>query len=266
MHPDLFSIGPFTLHTYGVFVALGFAVAVLVTIRLGRAQGFSTQQVMDLAFVMMLWAIVGSRAMYALMNLGYYIEHPLDVLKIWQGGLVFSGGLVAVAVAMVWYLRHHHLSFWKVGDLWAPAIALGQGIGRIGCFMAGCCYGKPTGLPWSVVFKHPQTLAPQGIPLHPSQLYDFLSGALIFLILLLIALKKRYEGQVFVWFLILHSTARLITERFRGDDRGIIPGTQMTITQGLATLILIGGVVALFLLRSHHDKKFGTPSSVKKTD
>ena len=101
MHPDLFSIGPFTLHTYGVFVALGFAVAVLVTIRLGRAQGFSTQQVMDLAFVMMLWAIVGSRAMYALMNLGYYIEHPLDVLKIWQGGLVFSGGLVAVAVAMV---------------------------------------------------------------------------------------------------------------------------------------------------------------------
>ena len=80
MHPDLFSIGPFTLHTYGVFVALGFAVAVLVTIRLGRAQGFSTQQVMDMAFVMMLWAIVGSRAMYALMNFDYYIEHPLDVL------------------------------------------------------------------------------------------------------------------------------------------------------------------------------------------
>jgi phosphatidylglycerol---prolipoprotein diacylglyceryl transferase len=234
-----------------------------MTVRMGRAQGFSTQQVMDMAFVMMLWAIVGSRAMYALMNFGYYLDHPLDVLKIWQGGLVFSGGLVAVAVAMSLYLRRNHLSFWKVGDLWAPAIALGQGIGRIGCFMAGCCYGRPTNLPWSVVFKDPQALAPQGIPLHPSQLYDFLSGVLIFLILLFIGLKKRYKGQVFVWFLILHSTARLFTERFRGDDRGMILGTQMTITQGLAILILLAGLVALFVLRSHHDKMSRTSSSVK---
>jgi len=256
MYPDLITIGPFTLHTYGVFVALGFTVGILVTIRLGRTQGFTAQQIMDMAFVMMLWAIVGSRAMYVLMNFGYFKENPLDGLKIWQGGLVFSGGLVAVGAAMVWHLRRNRLSFWEVGDLWAPAIALGQGIGRIGCFMAGCCYGRPTNLPWGVIFKDPQTLAPQGIPLHPTQLYDFLSGSLIFLILLFVTLKKRYAGQVFVWFLILHSTARLITERFRGDDRGIIPGTDMTITQGLAVLILIGGVVALFLLRSRHDKKF----------
>ena len=255
MYPDLITIGPFTLHTYGVFVALGFTVGILVTIRLGRTQGFTAQQIMDMAFVMMLWAIVGSRAMYVLMNLDYFKEHPLDGLKIWQGGLVFSGGLVAVGAAMVWHLRRNRLSFWEVGDLWAPAIALGQGIGRIGCFMAGCCYGRPTNLPWGVIFKDPQTLAPQGIPLHPTQLYDFLSGSLIFLILLFVTLKKRYTGQVFIWFLILHSTARLITERFRGDDRGIIPGTDMTITQGLAVLILIGGVVALFLFRSRHDKK-----------
>lgn len=255
MHPDLVTIGPFTLHTYGVFVALGFAAGVLVTIRLGKSQGVSAQQVMDMAFVMMLWAIVGSRAMYILMNLGHYVDHPLDVLKIWQGGLVFSGGMVAVAAAMVWYLRRSPLSFWKAGDLWAPAIALGQGIGRVGCFMAGCCYGKPTNLPWGVVFEDPQSLAPQGIPLHPTQLYDFLSGVLIFLILLMVGLKKRYDGQVFVWFLILHSTSRLITENFRGDDRGILPGTQMTVTQGLAVLLLMAGVVALFFLRSRHDQK-----------
>ena len=255
MHPDLITVGPFTLHTYGVFVAFGFTLAILVTIRIGRTHGFSTQQIMDMAFVMMLWAIVGSRAMYVLMNLGYYKDHPLDVLKIWQGGLVFSGGMLAVALAMVRYLRRNHLSFWKVGDLWAPAIALGQGIGRIGCFMAGCCHGRATDLPWGVVFKDPQTLAPQGIPLHPTQLYDFLNGTLIFLILLFVTLKKKYEGQVFIWFLILHSTARLITERFRGDDRGIIPGTEMTLTQGLAMLILVAGVTALFLLRSRHDKK-----------
>jgi phosphatidylglycerol:prolipoprotein diacylglycerol transferase len=121
--------------------------------------------------------------------------------------------------------------------------------------MAGCCYGRPTDLPWGVVFRDPQTLAPQGISLHPSQLYDFLNGALIFLILLFVTLKKKYQGQVFIWFLILHSTARLITERFRGDDRGIIPGTEMTLTQGLAVLILVAGVTALLILRSRHDKK-----------
>ncbi len=265
MYPDLISIGPLTLHTYGVFVALGFGVGVLVTIRMGRSQGFSAQQIMDMAFVMMLWAIVGSRAMYALMNLGYYKDHPLDVLKIWEGGLVFSGGMVAVAVAMIWHLRHRRLSFWKVGDLWAPAIALGQGIGRIGCFMAGCCYGRPTSLPWGVIFKNPQTLAPQGIPLHPSQLYEFLTGAVIFLILLFVALKKKYQGQVFIWFLILHSTARLLTERFRGDNRGVIPGTEMTVTQGLAILILMAGLASLFLLSSRHDRNSPFPSSPKKS-
>jgi phosphatidylglycerol:prolipoprotein diacylglycerol transferase len=121
--------------------------------------------------------------------------------------------------------------------------------------MAGCCFGRPTDLPWGVIFKDPQTLAPQGILLHPTQLYDFLNGTLIFLILLFVTLKKKYEGQVFIWFLILHSTARLITERFRGDDRGIIPGTEMTLTQGVAIVILVAGVAALFLLRSRHDKK-----------
>jgi phosphatidylglycerol:prolipoprotein diacylglycerol transferase len=210
---------------------------------------------MDMSFVMILWAVVGSRVMYVLINFSYYKEHPLDVLKIWQGGLVFSGGLVAVAAAMTWYLRRHHLSFWKVGDLWAPAIALGQGIGRIGCFMAGCCYGKPTDLPWGVVFNHPNSLAPRGIPLHPTQVYDFLSGSVIFLILVLLRGRKKFEGQVFTWFLILHSVARLFTERIRGDDRGVIPGTEMTATQLLAVLILLLSVTTLFILKTRHEKK-----------
>jgi phosphatidylglycerol:prolipoprotein diacylglycerol transferase len=255
MFPDLFSIGPLTIHTYGVFVALGFVTAIVVTIKLGKAQGFPAQQVMDMAFVMIVWAIVGSRALYVLINFSYYVSHPLDIFKIWQGGLVFSGGLLAVAPVMVRYLRRHHLSFWKVGDLWAPAIALGQGIGRIGCFMAGCCHGKPTDLPWGVVFSHPSSLAPLGIPLHPTQVYDFLAGILIFAILVIITSKKTFEGQVFVWFLVLHSTARLVTEKLRGDDRGLVPWTEMTVTQLVAVLILISGVVALFLLKSRHEKK-----------
>jgi phosphatidylglycerol---prolipoprotein diacylglyceryl transferase len=255
MHPDLFSIGPFTIHAYGLLVAMGFVTGILVTVRLGKNQAFSTQQVMDMAFIMILWAIVGSRLLYILINLPYYTAHPIDILKIWQGGLVFSGGLIAVASAMALYLRRHHISFWAAGDLWAPALAVGQAIGRIGCFMAGCCYGKPTDLPWGVIFTNPQSLAPRNIPLHPTQIYSSLAGFSIFFILLALYGRRKFQGQVFLWYLILHSTARLFVERFRGDGRGLIPGTEMTLTQLVAVGILIAAIVALFALKPEGKRK-----------
>ncbi|MGD2125838.1 MAG: prolipoprotein diacylglyceryl transferase [Desulfobacteraceae bacterium] len=255
MFPDLFSIGPLTVHTYGFFVAVGFTAALLLTIKIGKAEGMKAQQVMDMAFIMILWAIIGSRLMYVLINLDYYKNHFLDIFKVWQGGLVFSGGLVAVAVAMSWYLKHHHLSFWKTGDLWAPGLALGQGLGRIGCFMAGCCYGKPTDVWWGVVFSHPNSLAPLNIPIHPTQLYHALGGFIIFGVLLFIHARKKFVGQVFLWYLILHSTSRLLIERFRADERGIIPNSDMAVTQLVATVILIASVAALFFLKSRKPKE-----------
>jgi len=255
MYPDLFSIGPLTIHTYGLLVAIGFTVAILITLRIGKAQGIKSQQVLDMGFIMILFAIIGSRLTYVFMNFPYYKNRPMDILKIWEGGLVFSGGLVAVVLVMIWYLRRHHLSFWKMGDLWAPAIAIGQGIGRIGCFMAGCCYGKPTDLPWAVVFTDPQSLAPLNTSLHPTQLYTSLGGLIIFVVLMVLNAKKRFEGQVFLWFLILHSTARLLIERFRGDERGLVPGTDMSITQLLTLLVLIASVVTLFILKSKKQKE-----------
>jgi phosphatidylglycerol:prolipoprotein diacylglycerol transferase len=255
MFPDLISIGPFTIHTYGFFVALGFAVGILTAVKIGKAQGIPSQQVMDMAFVMIVWAIVGSRLFYVLINLSYYKEHLLDIIKIWQGGLVFSGGLVATAGAMLWYLKRHRLSFWSAGDLWAPSLALGQAVGRIGCFMAGCCYGRPTGSPWGVVFTNPKSLAPLNIPLFPTQVFEAFSLFAVFLVLIFLHGKRKFEGQVFVWYLILHSTARLFIERYRGDERGLIPGTEMSATQLVATLILLGSVVMLFILRSRWERK-----------
>lgn len=250
MFPDLFSIGPFSLHTYGLFVAVGFLVGVIVTLKLGKSEGFSSQQIMDMGFVMILSGIIASRLMYVLANLSYYTRNPIDMLKVWQGGLVFSGGIIGVLITIVWYARRHHLSLWNIGDLWAPAAAIGQGIGRIGCFMAGCCYGKPTDIQWGVVFSDPHSLAPLNIPLHPTQLYSSISGFTIFLILLMIRYKKKFKGQVFVWFLILHSTARLLIERFRGDDRGVFLNTNMSTTQFVAILILIASVATLMVLKS----------------
>jgi phosphatidylglycerol:prolipoprotein diacylglycerol transferase len=265
MFPELFSIGDFAIHTYGLLVAIGFSAGLLITVRLGKSLGFSAQQVLDMGFIIGLWAIVGSRVMYVLMNFSYYRNDPAGIFKIWQGGLVFSGGLIAVVLSMGWYLKRHHLSIWKFGDLWAPGVAIGQAIGRIGCFMAGCCYGKQTTLPWAVVFTHPRSLAPSNVSLHPTQLYASLSGLVIFAVLMVLYAKRKFEGQVFLWFLILHSTARLLIERFRGDDRGLIPGSEMSVTQLVTLLVLVASVTALFILKSRKEKK-ASPSAPKTSD
>lgn len=250
MFPDLFSIGPLTVHTYGLFLVLGITVGLLVALRLSKSQAMSPQAILDMGFIIILFALLGSRLVYVLMNISYYREHPLDIIKIWQGGLVFSGGLIAVLLVLGWYLRRHHFSFWKIGDIWAPSAAIGQGIGRLGCFTAGCGYGKPTEVKWGVIFTHPDSLAPLNIPLHPTQLYAALSGFIIFAVLIWLHAKKQFEGQVLLWFLILHSTARLFIERFRGDERGFIPGSDMTITQLSTLLILFAAVIALFVRKS----------------
>ena len=250
MFPDLITLGPITLHTYGLFVAIGFFVGILVTIRLGKTEGFSAQQVMDMSFIILLSAIIGSRVMYVLINASYYTRQPLDMLKIWQGGLVFSGGIIGVVLTMIWYIKRHDLPLGKVADLWAPAIAIGQCIGRIGCFMAGCCYGKPTDLKWSVTFTHTHALCPLNIPLHPVQLYSSISGLIIFGVVMLLYSKRKFEGQIFLWFLILHSTARLALERFRGDDRGLLLNSNMSMTQFVAILILISAAGILLVVKA----------------
>ena len=158
MFPDLFRIGSLTIHTYGLFLVLGITVGLLIALKFGRGQGISPQAIMDMGFIIILFALVGSRLAHVLMNISYYQEHPLDIIIFWRGGLVFSGGLIAVLLALGWYLKRNHLSFWKIGDLWAPSAAIGQGIGRLGCFMAGCCYGKLCHQPWAITFKNADSL------------------------------------------------------------------------------------------------------------
>lgn len=249
MYPDLFSIGPLTIHTYGVFVALGFLSGIFIATRTGKKIGIDPNRVLDMGFMIIVCGIVGSRIAYIFINFSHYAAHPFDILKLWQGGLVFSGGLILVIIVAVWYARHHGYNIWTIGDLWAPAAAIGQAIGRIGCFSAGCCYGKPGDLPWCVVFTNPKSLATLNVPLHPTQLYSSFSGFLIFIILILLQSKKKFEGQVFLWFLILHSTARLFIERFRGDPRGVFITNDFSMTQLLALIILIAAVAAIIFFK-----------------
>lgn len=259
MYPDLISIGPFTIHTYGLLVAAGLVAALLVTVRMGEHCGIAAQQVMDMAFAVILCAILGSRVAYILTEFSFYRHHPLETLKIWEGGLVFSGGLISGFLAMLSFAWIKKLSLWKLADMSAPGLALGQGIGRIGCYMAGCCYGRPTDAVWGVVFRHPESLAPLNISLHPTQLYAALSGLILFAILFVLHKRRAFEGQVSLWYLILNSTSRLLVERFRGDDRGLIPGSAMTVTQLVTTLILIAAVITLLVLNSRNRERRGQP-------
>ena len=249
MYPDLFSIGPVTLHTYGLFVALGFIAGILTAVKLGKSAGINSNSVMDMGFIIILCGLIGSRIVYIIINFSYYVSNPLDMIKLWQGGLVFSGGLVAVIIAMIIYTKYHKYNIWTIGDIWAPAAAIGQAIGRIGCFCAGCCYGRPTDVPWAVTFTNPKSIATLNIPLHPTQLYSSLSSLIIFFILIILHSKRKFEGQVLLWFLILHSAARLFLERFRGDSRGVFLTTDLTLTQFIAILILISAVTALFIFK-----------------
>jgi phosphatidylglycerol:prolipoprotein diacylglycerol transferase len=178
MHPVLFRIGPFALHTYGVFVAIAFLASISLALREARRVGESADHILDLCFYILVAAIVGSRILYVVINWPVFQQDPLEILRIWRGGLVFYGGFIAAVLTAFWYVRKAGLSPWKTTDILAPSLAFGQFIGRIGCFFAGCCYGRPSDLPWAVTFTNPESLAPKGIPLHPTQIYSSYSWSL----------------------------------------------------------------------------------------
>ncbi len=250
MFPDLLSIGPVTIHTYGLFVAMGFVAGLLLTLKIARQRGVDVHLLIGLGVYLILAAVVGSRLMYVAVHLGDFSDKLLDVLKVWQGGLTFQGGILAVMATLLWYVKKHGLSFWEMGDVWAPGAALGQAVGWIGCFLDGCGYGRPTDSPVGIVFTNPHSAAPLKIPLYPTQLFAATGGFCVTAILLMILMKRKFPGQVVLWYLIFHSTVSLFVEKYRGDIRPLFQGGSMGAVQGLALMILAGSVVTLFLMKS----------------
>ena len=237
-------VGPFTLHTYGMLVALGFLAALIVVMHGARREGLPSEPVLDLAFVTVLAAIVGSRLLYVLFNLREYLADPLRIFKVWEGGLVFHGGLLLAIPVCLFVVRRSNLPAWATADVFAPAIALGQAIGRIGCFAAGCCYGAPWEPPFCVTFTDPDALAPLHVPLFPSQLFAFASGVIIFAVLVAYRPRRRAPGQVFWLYLLLASAARLAEDAFRGTDAKLALLPWLSATQAISLGI---GVAALVL-------------------
>lgn len=249
MFPILIQIGEFTLHTYGLLLAAGFLLAVAWTMREARRTGISPDLVLDFSFYILVAALLGSRVFYVVGNLSEFQENPIDVFKFWRGGLVYYGGLIFALYVGFWFLRRHRLPFGKMADLVAPAIALGQAVGRLGCFSAGCCYGSPSAVLGAVTFQNPLALAPLGIPLHPTQLYESAATFAIFLTLASVRRRPRFQGRLFWYYLILYSIARFVIEFYRGDPRGWALEGVLSTSQAIAIPLVILGLVMILRQR-----------------
>ena len=251
MYSILFQFGNFHIYAYGFFIVAGLITAVVLAgLKIRKSNiGISFENVVDLFFYTVLSALIGSRILFVLINFDVYRQHPMKIFKIWEGGLVFYGGLVLAVIVAFWYMKWHRLPIWKVADLISPLIALGLFFGRIGCFLAGCCYGKETSLPWGVVFKNPDSLARLNVPLHPTQLYDAANGLAIFFFLNWMERRKTFDGQIFWLFLFLYSITRFFIEIFRGDPRGFLFGDFLSTSQGIGILLAILSIFVLFYMK-----------------
>ncbi len=257
MYPILVKLGPLTIHTYGLMLAIGFLAALWLAQRRAARGEISPTRITDLCFWLLLGAIIGSRLFYALLNYQEYLRQPLKILQIWEGGLVFHGGIIGAIVMGGWYVRQQKLPFWKVADIVTPSIPLGQAIGRLGCFSAGCCYGRACQLPWGVTFTNPNSLAPSGTPLHPVQLYSSATAALICLLLLQLERHCPFYGQLFWCYLLLSSMGRFGLEFFRGDATSffIIFNQVFSLPQLYCLGIAFFAVIMLFLSRKYMPQK-----------
>jgi len=261
MHPVLFEIpfmGGLTIHSYGFMMAVGFIAALLWIRYQSKQVNLSVAKMTDLAFLMILAAIVGARVAFILVEWRFYLQNPLDIFKVWEGGLVFLGGLVGCIIVAYYYLKKHGLSFWKVADVFMPGVALGHGLGRVGCFFAGCCHGRqcdPNAW-YGMVFSGKEgSLAPPGIPLYPTQLAEALTEFLTFLFLAWKSQKKGFDGQILLLYLIIYSLIRIGIETFRGDlERGfVIPGLLST-SQFISIVLIIFAVIVLIYRKGRSSK------------
>src|ERR1051326_9114680 len=250
MYPELFRIGSFPINTYGVFLALAFLCAILIAVKLAARDGLPREKIYDLCLWMLVSSLIGSKILM-LFTEPEYRDHPWQLLSLdfLRSGGVFYGGLIAAILAGYILMRRYKLPWWKTADACAPGIAIGNFFGRQGCFAAGCCWGKPTSLPWGVKFTelgHDITGVPTDAYLHPTQLYESFAMLHVFLFLLWLHKRKRFSGQVILAYALLYSAIRFAIEFVRDDPRGDILG--LTSLTGLSTSQLISIVVGISAL------------------
>jgi phosphatidylglycerol:prolipoprotein diacylglycerol transferase len=253
MHPILFRIGNWPVYSYGVLLAIAYLAGLQLAVVRARRAGLDGARVMDLGIYLIIAALVGAKLMLIAVDFSYFRNQPRELLSLVRAGGVFYGGLIAAFLVGSWLVRRYRLPLWTTADAIAPGIALGHIVGRFGCLLAGCCYGRPTDVAWAITFTDPIAAANVGTPLqqplHPTQLYDAGAEAIILVILLLSERKGRhFAGRTFWLYMLLYAISRFIIEIYRGDERGMLLG--VSTSQFVALIIAPLSLAMLWRLKS----------------
>ena len=274
MHPILFHMGAITVRSYGVLLITGFLLGLWrgmrrLTQRMaaepeGSPRRISPDQFFDVAIIGLLLGIVGARVLFVILNWGpskdggtSFASHPIDALKIWEGGLSLHGGLIAGVLFLMWWTRRHKVSLLALADVCAPSWALAYVFGRIGCFLNGCCYGGVCDprLPWATKFHDEHYASPAALtpPSHPTQLYAVLFNIVFFIMLTQWEKRARRDGELFFGYIAMYGVYRYIVDIFRvgGTSSFITPHLFISLAQLASVAMVIAGVAGIVWLRKN---------------
>lgn len=252
MHPVLIWFGQFPLHSYGVLIALGFLCAVFLVKYDAMKLGWPVATSVDWCFLVLLVGFLGARALFILTRFEDFSTHPEQIFYVWEGGLVFYGGPLLALPWTIWFLRRHRIPFFEFADSAVQGLTLAHAFGRLGCLMAGCCFGKPTTHWWGIPLD--SELVPEkwrGIPLHPTQLYEALSLLILFIALrFFVARRRKFKGQVMLSYFCFYPIIRSIIEIFRGDlIRGFVISDVVSTSQFISIFVFLASLGAMKVIR-----------------
>jgi len=266
VHPTLVKLGSFEIHSYGLLLAVAFLAAIQLFLVRGRSRGLPEDRLSTLSLWLLVLAIVGGRVLFVLTHWDDYKSDPLGIVRLWEGGLMLYGGYVLAILGGIVYVRRAGMPVWRVGDAAAPAMALGIGIGRLGCFLNGCCYGLPAQLPWAIRFP-PESFSSSVFPgehLHPSQLYMSASGFLLFGLLLAFDRKRRYDGWLFWVYIAMDAGLRFLIDFTRYYDETSFLGKIGGLSFNMNQLLSVGLIAtALIMLRVLSTRSTTGPAPVE---
>lgn len=250
MLPVLVKIGPLTIYSYGVAVAIGFGLSAFLIMRRAKRFGLDKDKIINLLILILAGGIIGARGLYILLNINYYLANPFEIFNLSKGGLVWYGGFASGLAAAIWYIKKNKINFWDFSDLAAPYLALAQSLGRVGCFLNGCCFGmEAKGLQLSAVFHGSPALR------YPTQIYSSLTLLLVFVVLRIRQDRRHFNGEIFLGYCVLYSSKRFFMEFLRGDNPAVI--YNLTISQILsASLFLVSVFILIYKISSKMPRDF----------
>lgn len=240
MHPILFKLGPFTIYSYGLMIALAFIAATTLASRAAPSVGIPGEKISSLSLVILFSGIIGARLFYILLDIKYFLKNPAEIIMVNHGGLVFYGGAIFAVISALAYAKMSRLAILDVADLLAPFIALGHSIGRIGCFLNGCCFGKPASADFGIVLG-------DGVCRYPTQIYSSLGLLALFIFLRILFDRRAFKGQVFFTYLMFYPAVRFLIEFLRGDNMLFVMG--LTFSQAVSVIIFVVGITGYFLVK-----------------